>query len=67
MNMIIGSLVYVRGDRPQNDPDRRGKVWMNAVHVLVALNIPIPQFLLGSRISALVNIYIKRLSSFAKF
>lgn len=36
-------------------------------YVLAALNTPVPQFLLGPRVSALVNIPAKRLSSFAKF
>ena len=36
-------------------------------YVLAALNTPVPQFLLGPRVSALVNIPAKRLGSFAKF
>lgn len=36
-------------------------------YVLAALNTPVPQFLLGPRVSALVNIPSKRLNSFVKF
>lgn len=36
-------------------------------YVLAALNTPIPQYLLGPRVSGLVNIPQKRVSSFTKF
>jgi hypothetical protein len=36
-------------------------------YVLAALNTPVPQFLLGPRVSNLVNIPAKRLGTFAKF
>lgn len=36
-------------------------------YVLAALNTPVPQFLLGSRLQALVEVPIKRLGSFVKF
>jgi hypothetical protein len=36
-------------------------------YVLAALNTPVPQHLLGPRVSSLVNVPAKRLTSFAKF
>ena len=55
-----------------NDYVWRGKIAYGVEHVchsyvLAALNTPVPQFLLGPRVSDLVSMPFKRLSTFAKF